>query len=332
MKKVILALDLGGTHLRFGALDRKAPHRVYEVSSKSAPQDFAQLAQGIDRFLKSTSFQPVGLAIAVAGPVDEEGVFLTNLGWRLSLAHLQELSLGPVTLLNDLMAHAAGLEFTQEDLLYPLQPGKPRSGNRALIAAGTGLGEALLVQQNGGWIPVPSEGGHCDFAPTTDEEIRLLNFLRDKTAEPICWEDVVSGAHGWPNLTQFILSQKDTIPQSYASLPPNLGAFIHSQAEKACPIASEVMSLFARLYAREAGNLALKGLAVGGVYIGGGIAPKILKFLDTQEFREAFCHKHRYRTLLEAIPIKVVQDEHLALKGAAHWLRQEHPGAAVLDE
>jgi glucokinase len=261
------------------------------------------------------------MAIGVAGPVLGRLVRLTNLPWSIDADQLESVLRCPVVLMNDLEAHGWAVALSSPRDLVTLQKGRPRAGNRALIAAGTGLGEATLFWQDGTHVPSASEGGHTSFSPTSPDEVELLSYLLGRYSH-VSWERLVSGTFGFRNLVDFLrASGRISLPQhiSAESLDSrDVGPLVTDAATNGDEWAQVVMQWFVRLYGAEAGNLALKSMAVNGVYIAGGIAPKILSWLKDGEFVSAFANKGRFADFMRDIPIHVVTDEHAALRGAAH--------------
>ena len=262
--------------------------------------------------------------IGIAGPVRANRCAATNLPWTLDGGELaRDLGLGELTLLNDLEAVGYGLDLLRADEICELQAGAADPvGNRAVIAAGTGLGEAGLFWDGIAHRPFATEGGHADFAPKNELEIELLRFLQREHGR-VSWERVVSGP-GLIDLHRF-LSQSGRF--ALADEPPEIAGEIqqgdpaaaisrHAAAGKSA-LCARTLELFLELYAAEAGNLALKLMATGGLYVGGGIAPKNLDWLASGTFIEAFCAKGRMRPVLESIPVRVVLNEQTALLGAA---------------
>ena len=235
----------------------------------------------------------------------------------------RSLSIEHIFLINDLEANGYGIPELAPDKIATLHPGDPTAlGHRGLIAAGTGLGECLLIWNGHAHVPIPSEGGHCDFAPRTDQEIALLQYLRRTLGGRVSFERVVSGL-GIKNVYAFLrddqgMEEPEWLRERIANEDPN--AVLGTTAEDgSSPIAHEAMRIFSAAYGAEAGNLALKVLATGGLYLGGGIAPKILKTLQSGPFLDAFLDKGRLSPLLQATPVRVILDDTCALLGAAAY-------------
>jgi len=307
---LFLAADIGGTRARLllgrSHGDGWQPVRQQTLASREHP-DFASLLQA---FLLPGE-RPLAACLALAGPLDGERLRLTNLPWMLDADALAgRFGLRRVQLLNDFAAQAHGLALLRPEQLCVLQPGAAQpDGVRALLGAGTGLGMALLAGTPAQPLVLPSEGGHADFAPQDEQQLALLRQLLARH-ERVSLELLLSG-RGLARLYAFLAGQ----PEDAAGLPD--AAQISAAAAAGEALAGATLELFARLYAAAAGNLALTGLARGGVYLCGGIAPKILPFLQRPAVREAFCAKPPMRALLERIPLQVVLDEYLGLRGAA---------------
>lgn len=257
----------------------------------------------------------------VAGPVFQNHSKTTNLPWVVDGAKLaKQFDIPRVKLLNDLEAMAHGILLLRPDEVEALNAGIPPQHNQAiaLIAAGTGLGESILFWNGSRYQPMPSEGGHADFAPNNDNEIELLRHLRSHYLH-VSYERVVSGS-GLHAIYDYVRDSKKNEPtwlseKIKAGDPPAViaEAGLKGQAD----IAKQALDLFASIYGAEAGNLALKGMTLNGVYLGGGIAPKLLTKLKDGTFMKAFTNKGRYKGLMTSIPVKVVMNDKTALLGAA---------------
>jgi len=246
----------------------------------------------------------------------------TNLPWELDERRLAEaLRVSRVKLLNDLEAAAYGMLQLEPPDLCVMQPGSPHKGNIAVIAAGTGLGEAILYWDGARYHPMATEGGHADFAPRNDLEIGLLRYLQ-KEFDHVSYERVLSGP-GLFNIYRF-LRDSEIAPE-----PEWLRTRIATDDPSAViseiglagndPLCTKALDLFCSAYGAEAGNLALKAFAIGGVYIGGGIAPKLLSRLKESTFLHAFSDKGRFSELLRSIEVKVALNLRTPLIGAAHY-------------
>jgi len=322
---MILAGDVGGTKVHL-ALYNFAGGRLKPVRDEKFPaHEFATLDAVVERFFSGKSDERKEIAAACfgcPGPVRNGRLKLTKLPWTLDERDLQRsLSIEHIFLINDLEANGYGIPELAPESIFSLHAGDAAAvGHRGLIAAGTGLGEALLIWDGKGHRPVPSEGGHCDFAARTDREIALLQYLRTTLEGRVSWERVVSGI-GIKNIYAFLrdvekIEEPEWLRERMAAEDPN--AVIGKCAEDgSSSLCFETMKIFAAAYGAEAGNIALKVLAMGGVYLGGGIAPKMLKTLQNGGFTQAFLDKGRMSPLLESVPVRVILDDTCALLGAA---------------
>ena len=267
---------------------------------------------------------PVKVAAAcfgIAGPVIDNHSQTTNLPWIIDGPTIaKQFEIPRVQLLNDLEATAYGVLWLRPDELEVLNVGNPPKKRQALalIAAGTGLGEAILFWDGKSYRPMPSEGGHADFAPNNDQEIELLRYLRGQYLH-VSYERILSGP-GLHAVYEFLRDTKKNEP-TWLAEKIKVGnpaaeiaqAGLQGQAE----IAKQALELFATIYGAEAGNLALKALSLDGVYVGGGIAPKLIAKLQDGTFMKAFTNKGRYKRLMTHMPVKVIMNQQTALLGAA---------------
>jgi glucokinase len=326
---MILAGDVGGTKVHL-ALYEFADGRLVPVRDHKFPAyEFGSLHDVVRAFLGEAGPNTASPEISAAcfgcpGPVRDGRLKLTNLPWTLDARDLQKsLSIEHIFLINDLEANGYGIPELAPESIFTLHQGDVAAvGHRGLIAAGTGLGEALLIWDGKQHRPIPSEGGHCDFAARTDREIELLKYLRQTLAGRVSWERVVSGL-GIKNVYTFLrdvekIEEPAWLRERMAAEDPN--AVIGQCAEDgSSSLCFETMKTFAAAYGAEAGNIALKVLALGGMYLGGGIAPKMLKMLGNGGFTSAFLDKGRLAPLLESIPVRVILDDTCALLGAAAY-------------
>ncbi len=321
---MILAGDIGGTNSRLAIFDADL-NKVHE--GKFQNKNRSGLGEIVQEFLHSTGAKPQRAAMGIAGPIKGGRVRMTNLPWdEFSESGLsQQLGIPAVALINDLRAHAEGIEVLPADRFETLIAGAPQAGgNRAVIAAGTGLGEAGLLFDvaTKRYQSFASEGGHCDFSPREEREDRLLAFLR-KSGKPPTWESVLSGP-GLRNCYDFVTDPSE--PKVHGHLPPDPAPADITQAamNDTSAAAALAMDLFISLYASEAGNLALKMLATAGVYLGGGIAPRIIEKLKTPAFVESFRRKGppKMRAMIDAIPVYVITFDNCGLYGAANYARR----------
>ncbi len=317
---MILAGDVGGTKTLLALFDPGPPLRLERAATYPSAA-FPSLAAMILAFRAEAPGPIAAAAVGVAGPVRGTTAALPNLPWSVDAVPLAGLLGVPaLTLLNDLEASAWGLELLGEADAVPLLPGAPApAGNQAVISAGTGLGEAVLLRAGARRIAVPSEGGHADFAPRTDLEIELLRWLRGRFGR-VSWERVLSGP-GLANVHAFLTAtgrgeEPAAVGEAIGAGDPAAAIFaaaLEGTSER-CALA---LDLFAGAYGAEAGNLVLRAVATGGVFLGGGIAPKILPWLRREPFRRAFLDKGRLSPLVAATPVRVILNERAALLGAA---------------
>ena len=320
----VITGDIGGTKTRLAWLE-VAADAVRPLKEQQFPsRQFDGLETIIALFIEGLDGPVEAAGFGIAGPVHGRLCHATNLPWKIDGdAIANRFGIPRVELLNDLEATAWGIALLPPEDFVTLHEGLPgAAGNAAVIAAGTGLGEAGLCRSRGRFTPFATEGGHSDFAPRDALEWALLDHLRQRF-DHVSWERVVSGP-GLVNLFQFLSAYRNRpVPEGIASRMEreDPAAVIADEAgREEDGLCVEAMRLFVRLYGAEAGNLALKLMATGGIYVGGGIAPKILPWLSTGEFMEA-CHaKGRMRGLMESMPVKVILNDRAALLGPAGLL------------
>ncbi|NCA72184.1 MAG: glucokinase [Sphingobacteriia bacterium] len=321
----VLVGDIGGTKTALGLAKTHrdgvelAERRVYPSAA------FGALDEIVRRYADDTGASFRFAAFAVAGPVRDRRCQATNLPWVLDEEDLERtLGLAGVVLLNDLEATAWGLVSLGPEDLVELHPGEVAGGNICVVAAGTGLGEAGLYWDGLEHRPFATEGGHADFAPSNTLEFALLEFLQGRFGR-VSWERVVSGL-GIVNLYDFFAATRgrESPPEVREAARAGNVAVIAAAAEQGrCPLCVEAMSLFFRLYGREAGNMALKQMALGGVYLGGGIAPKNLDALRRSDFLAGFFDKGRLEPVMRAMPVRVIVQPNTPLLGAARYLESQ---------
>jgi glucokinase len=321
----ILAGDVGGTNSRMAVFEERGG-KLDVLWSKAYPsKDHASLVEVVRAASDEAGQRIDAASFGVAGPVQNGVCRATNLPWVVEASDLaRALGLASAGLINDLEANAYGLAALARRDLKTLRVGEAGAhGNRALIAAGTGLGEAGLYWDGREHHPFACEGGHASFSPTTvagDEvEIDLLRWLAERHGH-VSWERVVSGP-GLHSIYQFLrdtgrYTEPADLGRRIAGADP--AATISQAASRGeCDLAVQSLTLFVKLYGAEAGNLSLKIMSTGGLYIGGGIAPKIASWLERPIFLEAFLDKGRLRPVLEAMPVHIVLNDKAALLGAA---------------
>jgi glucokinase len=278
--------------------------------------------EGVLREFLKGKMEIEAACFGVAGPVIDGKVTATNLPWRVDLGLLQkELSLERLTLINDLVANAYGISVLKKADYTVLNSGKVKKGNAVLISAGTGLGEAILFWNGKQHIPSASEGGHVEFGPRNELEMKLFQYLFNRFGH-VSYERVLSGT-GLGHIYQFLRDSRSFgrepkwLSQEIKQEDP--AAVISKNAElKRSRLCGKALDMFASIYGAAAGNLALQVMAVGGVYVGGGIAPKIIWKLKEGTFMEAFKNKGRLSEIVAYIPVKVIMNEKAALLGAAY--------------
>jgi glucokinase len=315
---MILAGDIGGTNSRLAFFDQG---KLVGKEKKFPSQKYSSLEEIIREFLQGQRVEKA--CFGIAGPVREGKSKVTNLPWVIDAEKIgRTLGIPSVHLLNDLEANAYGLKALKKEELFVLHEGRAQKGNQALIAAGTGLGEAGLIWDGKTHRPFACEGGHTDFGPRNQWEIELWVYLKKKFGH-VSYERVVSGP-GLHNIFQFLIDTgKETlssaVKEEFALRDPSrvISEWGSQDKDPACVRAVE---WFISLYGAEAGNMALKFFAVGGFYLGGGIAPHLSKKIKQGTFHASFVDKGRFREFLESIPIWIVMNDDAALLGAASYL------------
>lgn len=323
---MILAGDIGGTktNLAFMEADLNHPRQLNSVVEASYPsREHADLEEVVLDFLARHDLRASAACFGVAGPVERGRCHAVNLPWVVDERQLAvRLRIERVHVINDLEATAYALPVLGSEELVELYPGATDAvGNRAVIAAGTGLGQAGMYWDGRRHRPFACEGGHSDFSPRTELECRLLAFLADRFGYVDC-ERAISGP-GVRNLFDFLVSSGElqpnpTVLERFETEDPS--AVIGGAAlDGSCPACVATLELFVELYGAEAGNLALKLMATGGIYVGGGIAPKIRPLLTDGRFIAAFLAKGRLRPVLEKIPVRLILTNRAAVIGAARF-------------
>ncbi len=318
--ELILAGDVGGTNTRLGLFEVNRGRLRLLLEKTFLSKNYKGLENILEDFLRGKR-EVAGACFGVAGPVTQEVVIATNLPWWIDIQSLQKmLSLKKMEVINDLVANAYGISVLKKKDFETLNVGKAKKGSQALISAGTGLGEAILFWDGKQHVPSPSEGGHIEFGPRNHLELELFHYLSDRF-DHVSYERVLSG-QGLFHVYQFLKDSK-----RYGSEPSWLSEKI--KGEDPAEVISEVarlkknklcgkaLDLFTSIYGAAAGNLALQVMAIGGVYIGGGIAPKIIWKLKDGPFVKAFKDKGRLSRIVAHIPVKVIMNEKAALLGAA---------------
>jgi glucokinase len=320
---MILAGDVGGTSTRLAFFNVEGGRLKLAVEQTYPSRDHGSLDEILRVFISTHQQAADCAAFGIAGPVRRGRVETPNLSWVVEAESLErELGLKSIGLINDLEANAYGIATLAEEDFEVLNAGAPdATGNAAVISAGTGLGEAGLFWDGARHHPFACEGGHADFSPRNEIEIELLRYLLGRFGH-VSWERVVSG----PGLYSIYEFLRDTgrgeepawLAAEVRQNDPSLVVSQHG-LQNAAPICVEALDLFVSLYGAEAGNLALKMMATGGIYLGGGIAPKIAGKLKDPSFMAAFVNKGRFKSLLADIPVRVILNDKTALFGAARY-------------
>lgn len=327
----ILSGDIGGTNARLALCEVDGNTVRRDIQANYDSRRFDSLADIARDFISEHGIEVRHACFGVPGPVQGRRAQVTNLPWVVDADELERnLAIDSVFLLNDLEANAHGLETLSEADFHELRaPASGGTGNRGLIAAGTGLGEAGMYWDGHRYRPFASEGGHTDFGPTDDDEVALLGYLRGVVGAHVSWERVVSGP-GLVSIYEF-LATRDPGARSKELDDAMAEGDPAEELSKAAvrgsdSLAERAVGWFLGLYGAEAGNVALKYLATGGVYLGGGIAPKLVELIARSEFVSRFGAKGRMQALLEQIGLYVVMNDRAALQGAAAYAARRARG------
>ncbi len=322
---LLLAGDIGGTKCSLGIFLKTEQSLELLTAKTYASGSASTLEEIIAAFLRDTDSDVAAACLGIAGPVIAGSVRTTNLPWHVAETELKKkFGWHKVKLVNDLVAMAGAIPQLKGEQLLEINPNAEQTteGNIGLIAAGTGLGEALLVRHKGAYVPCASEGGHKDFAPKNDLEYRLHKHLA-ATFGHVSIERLLSGS-GLVNIYRFLRQEEGSPEPGWLSekLAREDAASVISGAasrrqDKVC---EKSLDLFVELYGAEAGNLALQAMTKGGIYIGGGIAPKISESMNGALFMNAFTAKGRMQPLLAKIPVRLILEPQVALLGAAACL------------
>jgi len=322
---MILAGDIGGTKTTLGLFSQESGlgRPVTEKTFSSA--DYNSLEEIITEFFNETRPGPIEAAcFAVAGPILSGNAGLINLKWTIRSDTLSTtLGVNRVRLINDVQAVACSVPILGKDDHSTLSAGKPeKKGTVAVIAVGTGLGEAFLTWDGASYLSHPTEGGHTDFGPGDERQAGLLAFMSSKRGH-VSWEVVCSGI-GIPNIYDYLASTGEFMNTGLSqreqdSSGDRTPAILRAALEKTspCPLCVNTLDMFVSILGAESGNLALKTMATGGLYLGGGIPPRILKALEGTSFMEAFTAKGRLTRMMEDIPVHIITNPKAALMGAA---------------
>ena len=321
---MLLAADIGGTKTNLAIFSPEAGPRAPLAEARFPSADYPSLEALVREFLSQVDVEVEWASFGVAGPVVAGRATITNLPWVMEEEQLQAtLNLSSARLLNDLAAIAHAVPFLESADLHTLNEGQPTPGGAiAIVAPGTGLGEAFLTWDGSRYRPYASEGGHADFAPTNPLEIELLRYLQHRF-QHVSYERVCSG-RGLPNIYAFLkhsgyADEPDWLAEQLAAADDPTPVIVNTalDREKTCELCVATLDTFVSILGAEAGNLALKVLASGGVYLSGGIPPRILPALEQERFMEAFRSKGRMSDLLARVPVHVILNPKVALLGVA---------------
>lgn len=322
---MILAGDIGGTKVNLALYERKNNELQIIMQKQFVSKNYDKFSHLIDEFKQLTSMPKIEAAcFGIAGPIINERCRTTNLPWDIKASDLKEqLNTNSVKLLNDLEATAYGMLYLNEEEFVSLnETGRKTKGNIAVIAAGTGLGEAILFWDGKEYHPIGTEGGHTDFAPISSQQDKLLTWLRKRYPGHVSYERIVSGV-GIYIIYEF-LSETGFAHEPKAMLNIKEGEDKSAMISQCAltqkdPLCLETLKLFAEIYGAEAGNLALKSMSLGGVYIGGGIAPKIMPIIKSEYFLNAYASKGRFEEMLRGVEVKASLNQETALLGSARY-------------
>ncbi|MGE5059164.1 MAG: glucokinase [Betaproteobacteria bacterium] len=323
-RNLVLAGDIGGTKTSLALFSINDDKLRMETEHNFPSKKYSGLVPILDEFSVRNHKSIDAACFGVAGPVVDGHVKTTNLPWVIDSQVLrQALRVDTVYLLNDLEAAAYGVFTLDNEEFYTLNEGTMHStGNKALIAAGTGLGQAILYDDGRHFHALPSEGGHADFAPRTELEIDLLRYLLARFGH-VSYERVLSGP-GLFNIYRFLkesrgMAEPPLLAERFAAGDDPAAVISTAALAKEAEICCTALDLFVSIYGAEAGNMALRFKSVRGLYVGGGIAPKILDKLKDGTFMRSFIDKGRYTELLAAMPVQVVLNPQAGLRGAGYY-------------
>ncbi len=323
-RDLVLAGDIGGTKTNLALFSVRGEKLRSESAQTFPSKRYSGLVPVLQEFFNVAQHKIEAACFGIAGPVVDGKVKTPNLPWMVDSEELRRaLKINSLALLNDLEAAAYGIFTLGNDEFYTLNEGTMhRSGNKALIAAGTGLGQAILHDDGRRFHPLASEGGHADFAPRNELEIELLRYLIDRFGH-VSYERVLSGP-GLFSIYRFFkevrgLDEPSWLTERFAAADDPSAVVSQAALAHEAEICLRSLALFVSIYGAEAGNLALRAKSVRGLYIGGGIAPKILERLKDGMFMRAFVDKGRYADFLAGIPVQVILNDRAALRGAAYY-------------
>lgn len=319
---IFLAGDVGGTKCEL-ALFNSMEQELVPIHKKRFPsKDYSDFSIVIKEFLAGCDCVPQFAGFGVAGPVENGVATITNLPWRISDSEIaEEFDFDQVILVNDMTAVCASLSAMKETDVLVLHEGSPRGEMKGVVAPGTGLGEGYLVDTADIFMPRGSEGGHTDFAPTNELQLRLLNWAFKKK-KPISYEELIAGP-GIAFLYDFFVEELELAPKTeVASALLNISdrtpvIVEGALAKEPCPLCQRVVQLFLEILGSEAGNLGLKLYATAGVYIGGGILPRLVGRVDFSGLKKAYLDKGKMEDLISSMPLSLIVKNDAALIGVA---------------
>lgn len=323
---MLLAGDIGGTKTNLAIIDPAGGVGKTVAEATFPSGRYPSLESIVQQFLNQTGIEVSRASFGVAGPVVGGRATITNLPWVMDEHNLQRaFGLEAVYLLNDLVSIAYAVPHLEGRDLHVLNEGRPEPGGAiAVLAPGTGLGEAFLTWEGTRFSAHPSEGGHADFAPVNKLQIKLLRYLHDRF-DHVSYERICSGM-GLPNIYRFFkdtdaYEEPEWLAERLASASDLTPVIVTAafDEERPCPLCQATLEMFVAILGAEAGNLALKVLSTGGVYLAGGIPPRILLALERESFMDAFLRKGRLSHLLAPMPVRVVLNSKAALLGAVHY-------------
>lgn len=330
---MIVVLDIGGTKIRATSSIRQAGGLEIQRKEFFETARWSDFPAFLKHFIGADKGDTVeAIAIGIAAPVMKWPIHLTNLDWTLDAEEIKKFAPNAeIFVMNDLIAHAWGVSLLSDGDVEVIHRGTPRAGgHRAVVAAGTGLGMAILTrQQNNQWLPLASEGGHASFGPRSEREMSLLHFLMKRYGGHVSWERVVSGKYGFRNIADFLFSTgqygtEQAFMESLGDLQDIAGQIAKGAIEENL-LAKDTLRLFCGLYGSATGNLALMSLATDGIYLTGGISRKISSWLHRGEFMDGFTAMGRMREILEQMPIYLVTNPDLASLGLGHYVEIMSP-------
>lgn len=314
-----LAADIGGTKAHLAVYNEGDNQYIAVREKKFKSKEHGSLGDIVEEFMKNSKENLSKACFGIAGPIKEGKSETPNLPWVVDIKKLQKvLRIQNIELINDLAANGYGLNTLSDSDFFILNKGQyyPEGKQAAIISAGTGLGEAGLSLNEKGYTPLASEGGHCDFVARNEEETELFFYLKSLFKEHVSVERALSGP-GLKNIYNYLVDVKRT--KTTLLEKPTSRVISQKALKKECPACEKALQIFVELYGAEAGNTALRFFALGGVFIGGGIAPKNLEAFKTPTFMTAFISKGRMKNLLSTIPVKILLKEETALLGAAYY-------------